>query len=311
MTNSAKQTKKSKPGSPKAPAKPAAKAKAAPASAPAEVLPEALPAYASGDFWAKTFSKNPARVIGLAVLLVGCLFILHINRYHLTVPVVILWLGWAGVIFTARFLWWSGIAMASQSEDGDAVMDVSVARLRELRDEKKILVRAIKEIEFDRDLGKMSSEDAKEIMRFYRARAIEVIKEIDGQDESDLTVPQRIERDLQARLAVETQASPSRQETPKQKAARIITARANAKAAADAKAAVIAEETASEAEDADAEDAEAEDADAAGANAEDGEAEDGEAEDAKAEKAKAETTNKDEPSSDPPEDEDKESVESA
>jgi hypothetical protein len=174
------------------------------------------------------------------------LTILHINHWHLTVPVLMLWFGWAGVIATARFLWWAGIAMASDvGSDADA-MDVSASRLRELLDEKKILVRAIKEIEFDRDLGKMSAEDAKDVMRFYRARAIEVIKEIDGQDESDMTVPQRIERDLQARLALQSQPLRGGKESPPQRAARIIAARANAKAAADAKAAAEAAESESE-----------------------------------------------------------------
>ena len=51
-------------------------------------------------------------------------------------------------------------------------------------------------IEFDRDLGKMSDEDATEMMRFYRARAIEVIKELAGSPDADLSVQERIEREI-------------------------------------------------------------------------------------------------------------------
>jgi hypothetical protein len=195
-----------------------------------------VPAYATGDYWVGVVSKRPALVAGLVLLIAGWAFILHINRWHFTVPVFMLWMGWAGVLATVRFLWWAGIAMASDIGRGADMTDVSVARLRELNEEKKVLLRAIKEIEFDRDLGKMSAEDAAEIMRFYRARAIEVIKEIDGQSDEELTVPQRIERDLQVRLALETQRRPSPTDSPKQKAERIVTARANAKAAAEAKA---------------------------------------------------------------------------
>lgn len=222
MTNSAKQTKKARAD------------KAAP-SAGAEAS-AAVPAYARGDFWVGVLSKRPALVAGLFLLIAGWVFILHINRWHFTVPVFMLWMGWAGVIATVRFLWWAGIAMASDIGSDTQVTDVSAARRRELQEEKKVLLRAIKEIEFDRDLGKMSAEDATEIMRFYRARAIEVIKEIDGQSDEGLTVPERIERDLQVRLALETQRRPSSTDSPKQKAERIVSARANAKMAAEARA---------------------------------------------------------------------------
>lgn len=179
MTNSAKQIKQDK----------------------ASVEAEALPSYITGDYWNKALARYP--VLTLVSLLVGWVFILHINRWHFTTPVLMLWFGWAGILATIRFMWAAGVAMAT---DVDAIadrIDLSASRLRELEGEKKVLVRAIKEIEFDRDLGKMSAEDAKEIMRFYRARAIDVIKEIDGQQESELTIAERVERDLAARLAVE------------------------------------------------------------------------------------------------------------
>jgi len=133
----------------------------------------------------------------------GFAFSLQINGWHFTVPVVVLWFGWAGVLATVGLMWESGMAVVSEAA-GDRMedLDVTDARRHELESEKKSLIQAIKEIEFDRDLGKMSGDDAKEMMRFYRARAIDVIKELDGQVEEELSVRERVERDLKARVAV-------------------------------------------------------------------------------------------------------------
>lgn len=178
MTNSEKQTK------------------ASTASSDASSAPDAeqLPAYASRSFW---------KMVGAVLLIMGFGFSLQINSWHFTVPVVVLWFGWAGVLATVALIWEAGLAVASEAA-GDRIveLDVSEARRHELEAEKKSLIQAIKEIEFDRDLGKMSAEDATEIMKFYRARAIDVIKELDGQVDEDLSVSERVKRDLEARLAV-------------------------------------------------------------------------------------------------------------
>ena len=149
-------------------------------------------------------ARRPTLFVFGVVLLVGWGFSLHINNWHLTVPVVMLWLAWLGALFTVRLLWDVGIAVAGEA-GGQSMqeLDVSESRRIELEEEKKSLIRAIKEIEFDRDLGKMSDEDATEMMRFYRARAIEVIKELAGSPDAELSVQERIDRDLAARLAIE------------------------------------------------------------------------------------------------------------
>ncbi len=150
--------------------------------------------YASEGFW-----KLAAGVL----LFMGCGFALQINGWHFSVPVAVLWFGWAGVLATIALLWQAGMAVATEAT-GDRIeeLDVSEARHHELVAEKKSLLLAIKEIEFDRDLGKMSESDAKEMMRLYRARAIDVIKELDGKTDDGLSVSERVERDLEARLVV-------------------------------------------------------------------------------------------------------------
>ena len=50
----------------------------------------------------------------------------------------------------------------------------------ELREERRRLLRAIKELDFDRELGKLSEKDHAAISTKYRLRAIELGRELDG-----------------------------------------------------------------------------------------------------------------------------------
>jgi molybdenum-dependent DNA-binding transcriptional regulator ModE len=53
------------------------------------------------------------------------------------------------------------------------------SKLAELREDKRRLLRAIKELEFDHAMGKLSDEDFREIGDRYRLRAIEVLRLLD------------------------------------------------------------------------------------------------------------------------------------
>lgn len=53
----------------------------------------------------------------------------------------------------------------------------------ELREEKRRLLRAIKELEFDHGMGKLSQEDFDAVIGTYRVRAIEVMRALDGEAE--------------------------------------------------------------------------------------------------------------------------------
>jgi hypothetical protein len=142
--------------------------------------------------------------LGLVLLLCGWLSVLHVYRWHFTAPVFFLWSGWAALLATARFLYRA--AMAAAEDTGDVVDDFwkPVGRREELLLEKRSLLKAIKEIEFDREMGKMSESDAAELTRFYRHRAIEIIKALESEGEVDeaLSIKEQIEREVKARLVV-------------------------------------------------------------------------------------------------------------
>ncbi|HEY8550063.1 MAG TPA: zinc ribbon domain-containing protein [Vicinamibacterales bacterium] len=66
-----------------------------------------------------------------------------------------------------------------------------------LESEKTLLLRTIKELEFDRAMGKVSDEDFAEMSQRLRARAVRVLQQLDQAGSRDR---ERIERELDERL---------------------------------------------------------------------------------------------------------------
>jgi len=84
-----------------------------------------------------------------------------------------------------------------------------------LEKEKKTLLKAIKEAEFDHQMGKLSQRDADEMIRGYRIRAIEVIKEIDrlGSGAAD-SVREQILREVRARIQLDAKPGKAGRKAP-------------------------------------------------------------------------------------------------
>jgi hypothetical protein len=91
----------------------------------------------------------------------------------------------------------SGIAVtlfASREPDEEPP---SQERRRELIMEKNFLLATMRELEFDRSLGKISEKDHREGIRVARDRALEIMRELDAADGARSL----IERELAERLA--------------------------------------------------------------------------------------------------------------
>ena len=147
------------------------------------------------------------RGIALAILILGWLFILWANRFHITAPTIFLCIGFLAVELTVISLFRTGAEMAAPDEEiDDSTWGRPLGARAELEREKKTLLKAIKEAEFDREMGKLSKADADEMIGLYRARAIEVIKEIDKLDGGAGTVREQIEREVKARLELEAKS---------------------------------------------------------------------------------------------------------
>jgi hypothetical protein len=144
----------------------------------------------------------------IAVLLIGWAFILFVNNFHVTTPVVVVGLGYFATVAAIYTLFRTGATAvtANDEDDDDASWGKPLGALAELEREKRTLLKAIKEAEFDHQMGKLSKADADAMIAVYRARAIEVIKEIDVANSTSGTtgsVRDQILREARARLQLE------------------------------------------------------------------------------------------------------------
>ncbi len=140
------------------------------------------------------------------VLVVGWGFIAWQNNFHVTPPLVFVALGYLAVVLTTYNLWRTGAAAVAHNDedDGDASWGKPTGALGELDREKRTMLKAIKEAEFDQAMGKLSRADAEQMIQMYRARAIEVMKEIEQLELGAAgTVRERILREVKARVALE------------------------------------------------------------------------------------------------------------
>ena len=145
------------------------------------------------------------RIIAVVTLLFGWFFILFHNKFNVTVPVVIVGLGYFAAVATLLNLWRVGAAAVMPEDGTQEAWSRPLGARGELEKEKKTLLKSIKEAEFDLAMGKLSKGDADELIGMYRARAIEVIKELDRMDSEGGggTTREKIEREVAARLALE------------------------------------------------------------------------------------------------------------
>jgi membrane protein involved in colicin uptake len=148
------------------------------------------------------------RGTALAALLIGWVFIAWQNHFHITAPLVVVCLAYLAVVATVYNLWRTGAAAVNSGDDeGDSTWGRPTGRIGELEREKRTLLKAIKEAEFDLQMGKLSKRDADDMIRAYRARAIDVIKEIDHLGLGAAGTPrEQIMREVRARIEVDAKA---------------------------------------------------------------------------------------------------------
>jgi hypothetical protein len=167
------------------------------------------------------------RGIILFLLLVGWAFIVWQNKFHVTAPVFFVCVGYLAVVMTVVNLWRTGAAAMATDDGGEWAKPLGARG--ELEREKKALLKAIKEAEFDHQMGKLSKADADGMIQTYRARAIEVIKQLETFDEvgmnvdpagrplGQLGVRDQIAREVKARLEL-AQAAKSKKKKAQPKA---------------------------------------------------------------------------------------------
>jgi len=159
---------------------------------------------------AKQTDERPiARIVWAvcgAMLVIGWAFIVIAHGWAMTTSVLVMMLAWLAIVLTGQFLF--GVARAIAHSTRGAVDDwAPVGRHEDLHSEKKTLLKAIKDIEFDHQMGKMTAEDAEVLTQHYRQKAREVIKAIkqleetgDVEQEGTQSISDRIRREVNARV---------------------------------------------------------------------------------------------------------------
>jgi len=140
--------------------------------------------------------------IGATVAVGGfVLLVLWHYRFRPTLGAPFLVLGWMSLLATGYFL--AKAARIDFSRTEAATEDVvSGERRAELLREKKLLLKAIKEAEFDRDLKKLDEGEADTIISRYRARAIDILRLLSPERETGAKdYASLVEEELQKRLA--------------------------------------------------------------------------------------------------------------
>ncbi len=186
------------------------------------------------------------RGVAIVAVLVGWFFIAWQNSFHSTAPVIVVCLSYLALVGVIYNLWRTGAAAATSPEDDtvdDSTWSKPLGAIGELEREKRTLLKAIKEAEFDFEMNKLSKHDADEMIAVYRHRAIEVIKELERLQAGEGTIREQIEREVRARLEVEVK--PTKKKKAKAAAAAAPAPEPEPEAATTSKSETTAEEATS------------------------------------------------------------------
>jgi hypothetical protein len=154
-----------------------------------------------------------------AIVVLGWVFIAWQNKFHVTAPVAFVCLGYLAVVLTVYNLWRTGAAAVAPELGNDDAWARPLGARGELEKEKRSLLKAIKEAEFDHQMGKLSKADADAMIDTYRARAIAVIKELEHVDPSGRIEPgnarEQIAREVKARIEIASAKKPKKKAVEK------------------------------------------------------------------------------------------------
>ena len=138
-----------------------------------------------------------SRIVFLFCVLVGAgVGVYGYTSSHAVVSSVFLGIAAFTLIAVVGFLLSAAAALADEREIVENVQ-VTGRRKKELEREKASLLKALKELEFDHEMGKVSDADFREIGGQYRARAMRVLRQLDEQGADYKAL---VEKELKTRL---------------------------------------------------------------------------------------------------------------
>ena len=135
-------------------------------------------------------------VIGTAV---GLLFGTLVGRLSFGSPLVMLGIGGATLGMAGLATWRVFHPLVDPGVVERINAPTEPGRIRDLQREKAWVLKAIKEVEMDYQMRKISDADYDEMTRRYRTRALRIIGELEAGDD----LRKLIEQELKARLAAD------------------------------------------------------------------------------------------------------------
>ena len=144
-----------------------------------------------------TSSTDPVRIVFVLSVVAG----VAVGVYggissHATPSSVFLGLSAFALVMVIGLLIRSARALVEEGGAADGVQATG-RRKKELEREKQLLLKALKELEFDHEMGKISDADFRDIGGGYRARAMRVLRQLDEQGADYKAL---VEKELKARL---------------------------------------------------------------------------------------------------------------
>jgi hypothetical protein len=145
--------------------------------------------------------RVPAIAFGLGGGAVTMLYGATVMHLRMGAPLVMLGLGGLTLVLAGIALW-RVLDPLARAEGVARLAPRAPLRMRELEREKQLVLKAIKEIEFDYQTRKVAEPDYKDMIERYRRRAMRLITEIEAGD----NFKPLIERELRDRLAAQDAA---------------------------------------------------------------------------------------------------------
>jgi hypothetical protein len=153
--------------------------------------------------------RLPMLVWGLAGAVAVLAYGLAVERMRFGPPLVVLALGGMTLALTAGALL-RMIDPLARFESGNAAVGGQGRRfVRELEREKQLVLKAIKEIELDYQMRKISDRDYREMVERYRNRAMRLISELEAGDDYRGLIEKELKLRLELPAADAPAASPS------------------------------------------------------------------------------------------------------
>jgi hypothetical protein len=94
-------------------------------------------------------------------------------------PIIFITLASGALLFAISFVWASLRSLFGGETELWVEQSLAVRRRGELLDEKEAVLRSLKDLEFERDVGKLSQEDWKRLDTEFRVRAKRILKQLD------------------------------------------------------------------------------------------------------------------------------------